>query len=299
MAFSWAVEFATGEIGGSVMESSEILKIVGLIGFRLGRDRFKKDTMRSRGTQQHPTENGVPERIFFDLHSHLLPGIDDGCERIEETVACLRELQAAGFVGSVCTPHVCVTQFAENTPAFIEEQLQRWQSIVDREVPGYQLWTGGEVRISDHCISDLQRHDVPTIGPGRCVLIDFFGRHWPDCGWETIEYLQSEGFQPVLAHPERMEFDEAEWDAVIDRLESLGVWLQGNLRCLSGYEGRTALARGMNLLKAKRYRVIATDLHGTHALDERLRGLSAVEATIGEDGLMQLLHHGPKEVLGL
>ena len=67
MAFSWAVEFATGEIGGSVMESSEILKIVGLIGFRLGRDRFKKDTMRSRGTQQHPTENGVPERIFFDF----------------------------------------------------------------------------------------------------------------------------------------------------------------------------------------------------------------------------------------
>ncbi len=241
----------------------------------------------------------MPERNFFDLHSHLLPGIDDGCERIEETIACLRMLQAAGFAGSVCTPHVCVSAFTANTPVFIEEQLQRWRSLVEIEVPGYQLWTGGEVRISDHCISDLKRHGVPTIGPGRCVLIDFFGRHWPDCGWKTIQYLQSEGYQPVLAHPERMFFDDDEWEAVMDRLETQGVWLQGNLRCLAGYEGRVELVRGMQLLKSDRYQIIATDLHGTRELDERLRGLNAVEANVGEERLHQLLHHGPKEILGL
>src|SRR5262245_32791323 len=100
---------------------------------------------------------------MIDLHSHLLPGIDDGCRTVNESLACVGTLLNHGFTGSVCTPHVGMTIFPENIPANIAKQVDVLQQQVRATGLEYQLWAGGELRIDEDTLSWLGEHGVPTL----------------------------------------------------------------------------------------------------------------------------------------
>jgi protein-tyrosine phosphatase len=239
----------------------------------------------------------VPMPGFIDLHSHLLPGIDDGCVTLEQSLACVRRLIERGFVGTVCTPHIWLQQFPANVPANISRWVDGLREALDAVGLEYGLWPGGEVRIARDTVEWFEEHGVPTLGPSRAVLIDYWGRDWPDYGDRVIEYLLDAELQPVLAHPERMDFPDAEWHATIDRLQALGVWLQGNLRCIAGGEGPQPQRRMRGLLTEDRYHLVATDMHGPVELDGRLAGMHTIEQTAGAAGLRALLAERPAEML--
>src|SRR5947209_11686585 len=90
---------------------------------------------------------------FIDLHSHLLPGIDDGCVAPEESLACVRRLQAEGFSGTVCTPHILPDIYPHNTPDRIKVRVAELQERLRAEGLDYQLWAGGEVRLDPGTLS--------------------------------------------------------------------------------------------------------------------------------------------------
>src|SRR3954447_11849642 len=126
---------------------------------------------------------------FIDLHSHLLPGIDDGCVAPEESLACVRRLHAQGFVGTVCTPHILPDIYPHNTPDRIAARVA---DLNDRLVVAgldYQLWPGGEVRLDPGTLSWFATMGVPTLGPGRHVLVDYWGQRWPEFADEVIDFL--------------------------------------------------------------------------------------------------------------
>jgi protein-tyrosine phosphatase len=234
---------------------------------------------------------------LIDLHSHLLPGIDDGCRTIEESLACVRTLLDHGFTGTVCTPHVGMSIFPENIPVNIAQQVGVLQQQLHAAGLEYQLWAGGELRIDEDTLSWLREQGVPTLGPSRKVLIDYWGTKWPVCADMVIEHLLQEGYHPILAHPERMDFEDREWEAVLRRLQQSEVWLQGNLKCLAGREGPRVGQRAQRLLSENRYRLLATDMHGTPDLADRLAGLSAVQQQVGTAKLRELLADSPQEIV--
>lgn len=234
---------------------------------------------------------------LIDVHSHLLPGIDDGCRSLDESLACVRSLMAHGFVGTVCTPHMAVDSFPDNTPANIEGKVARLREQLRAAELDYQLWAGGELRLDEDTLAWLHRHGAPTLGLGPYVLVDYWGQQWPSFADEVIDYLCAEGYRPILAHPERMNFPDRHWDAVLTRLQEAGVWLQGNLKCLAGHEGSRLAERSRRLLSAQRYHLLATDMHGTMDLAERLAGLATVEEHAGAEAVAQLLGHGPSMVI--
>jgi protein-tyrosine phosphatase len=234
---------------------------------------------------------------LIDLHSHLLPGIDDGCRTVEESLACVRTLMAHGFAGTVCTPHIWMAVFPENTPAKIAEQVAVLQGQLYAAGLEYQLWAGGELRIAEDTLSSLREHGVPTLGASRKVLVDYWGTQWPPYADSVIEDLLQTGYQPILAHPERMDLDDREWEAVLRRLQQSGVWLQGNLKCLAGHEGPRVGERALRLLSDDRYQVLATDMHGTPDLADRLAGLSTVEQQVGTTKLWDLLADSPQKIV--
>jgi protein-tyrosine phosphatase len=143
----------------------------------------------------------------------------------------------------------------------------------------------------------LREHGVPTLGPSRHVLVDYWGSQWPTYADSVIAHLLQEGYHPILAHPERMDFEDREWDAVLDRLQQIGVWLQGNLKCVAGREGPRVGQRARRLLSEDRYRVLATDMHGTTDLADRLAGLRVVEEQVGSKKRHELLAIGPQEIV--
>jgi protein-tyrosine phosphatase len=239
----------------------------------------------------------VPTEGMLDLHCHILPGIDDGCRNLNESLLVVQRWAAAGFSGAVCTPHVCTSFFPDNNPA----KIAAWTAALQLEITAaglnFPLWPGGEVRLAERTIDFFGEHGVPTSGPGRAVLIDWWGEDWPPCCDATIEWLQAHGYQPVLAHPERMGLDETELQAVIDDVQERGVWLQGNLNSLGGGEGPHAQRRADTWLAADRYYLLASDTHGPNSVDGRAAGLARIRAQHGEALVQKLLVDRPREVM--
>lgn len=239
----------------------------------------------------------IPSAGYLDLHCHILPGIDDGCRTLLESLEVVRRWSQAGFTGAVCTPHVCTTWFPDNNPA----RIVAWVAALEIEIAAagvpFQLWPGGEVRLAEGTIDWFGEFGVPTSGPGRAVLIDWWGRDWPPYCDATIAWLQAEGYQPVLAHPERMGLETEELNAVIADLQARGVWLQGNLNSLGGGEGRAAQGRADAWLAAGRYYLLASDTHGPDSVAGRAAGLDRVRKQYGEAVVTQLLVERPRDVM--
>jgi len=233
----------------------------------------------------------------LDLHSHVLPGIDDGCRDLNDSLDCIRQFIAAGYRGTVCTPHILPDQFPEITPA----NVQRWVETLRQELAAagleYQLWTGGEVRLAKRTLQWFARDGVPTLGDSRVVLLDWWGYDWPSYIDQIFDWLQAEGYQPLLAHPERMDLPFPQLEEVLTTLQERGVWLQGNLNSLSGGEGRQAQMWSQGWLKAGRYRWLASDMHRPNQLTGRFAGLKVARELVGDETAHRLLCAHPAQVL--
>lgn len=233
----------------------------------------------------------------IDLHSHLLPGIDDGCPAWTDSIACVRQLIDRGFVGTVCTPHVISDQFPRNVPERIAEWVSQLRERLAGEGLSYQLWEGGEVRIAPGILGWFDKIGIPTLGPSRFVLTDWWERAWPEYGYRLFEDLIEAGYQPILAHPERMCMEEQELFKLIDALKELGVWLQGNFNSLSGGEGEQAAAWSRAWLSEGAYDLVATDMHRPEMLAGRFRGIETAERILGTDGLKNMLEQKPRLIV--
>jgi protein-tyrosine phosphatase len=238
----------------------------------------------------------LPKTGLIDLHCHLLPGIDDGCREMSQTLECIRLWKQAGFCGAVCTPHMATTWFPENNPLSISPLLDHVREELAAAKIDFELWAGGEVRLSDRVMSWFEEFGVPTLGSGRCVLIDWWSNDWPAYCTEACVYLLERNYQPILAHPERMGLPEQELTAVVRDLQTAGVWLQGNLNSLSGGEGTDAQRRADDWLMREQYFVLASDTHEPRGITTRAQGLAQVQRW--NDRLAQrYLAERPREIL--
>ncbi len=242
-------------------------------------------------------EPDVPVDGLIDLHSHLLPGIDDGCRTLEESLQCVQRLIAAGFAGTVCTPHYWPEMFPGNRPDAIRRRVSELRAILDDRGIDYLLWTGAEVRLAHETVDDFEAYGVPTLGSGRAVLVDYWGLAWIDAADRAIDYLLERDYQPILAHPERMALDDDEWVALIDSMLQRGVWLQGNFNSIVGHEGPTATARLERLLGQDRIRILALDMHRPNSLATRLDGVEHFRNHFGADRLGDFVVTAPRDVL--
>ena len=242
------------------------------------------------------------------MHCHLLPGIDDGCQSIDgryvitaqQTHAAggdeLFTFRGAGFVGSVCTPHTGPEPFPLNTPEYIRMMVEQTRrELADRGID-YPLWAGGEVRLHKRLVQWFEAQGVPTLGASRCVLVDFWDAKWPRWINPIFEWLMLQGYQPILAHPERL-LATKKLDAQLQALLDIGVWFQGNFRCMTGEDGYHADQMIRRFLAEGRYHLLALDTHRPDCLPGRIDGMRMAEAQFGHDAIEQLASDAPRRVL--
>ena len=230
-----------------------------------------------------------PGRI--DTHSHILPGIDDGCPDVETSLACVRQFIAAGYAGTICTPHVIPHEYPRNTPRQIRVWVTELQAEITRQGLDYQVWPGGEFVLDPDNWQWFERDDVPTLGHSRATLMDWWGAAWPDFADATIDRLLAAGYQPILAHPERMKLPESRLHDLVKSLAARGVWLQGNLNSLSGGEGVKAQALSRTWLQLGRYQLLASDTHHPERLAGRFAGLQVAIDLVGIEQVTELVEH--------
>lgn len=234
---------------------------------------------------------------WIDIHSHLLPGVDDGCQDLEESLASIAQLQQAGFVGSICTPHVFPQMFPQNTAEHIRGWTAQLAMQLRQRGIAYPLWPGGELRLFDGVIDWLKTNEVPTLAGSRYVLTDFWEPVWPKWVDKALDWLLSQGYQPILAHPERLAM--AQLPQHLEALTQRGVLLQGNVRCMTGEDGYLADQWVRRFLAEKRYAFLALDAHRPDTLASRLDGLTMVTQEFGPDTTRKLLHDTPRQIVTL
>lgn len=233
----------------------------------------------------------------IDVHSHLLPGVDDGCETVEESIACARELVAAGYTHSFCTPHI-TPDFAHHTLA----NIARWtatlqERFTEAQVP-LTLMPGGEITL----VPDLRDHLPPERqltfgGMGRYCLVDIWAEKLPEFFEPTVRWLMGKGMKVILAHPERMKAVQLE-PKLADYFSGIGLLLQGNLQCLGDPVGSATRTTGEKFLREGRYFLLGSDLHRLATLPARLAGLRNAIEMAGEETVDRLTKAHPTLLLG-
>lgn len=236
--------------------------------------------------------SGVIGRI--DVHSHLLPAVDDGCATLEDSIACARLLAEAGYTHSFCTPHIWPS-LPENKQQNIERRVGRLQDAFDENGVSLKLFWGGELNMTADT-PNLKKEEIVTYG-GRFshVLIDLWAERLPGFFEPAVKRLQSFGLKVILAHPERMRAVQ-EKPELADYFAGLGILLQCNLQCLGDppHAGTRQIAE--RYLSEDRYFMFGSDLHNLASLPLRLKGLQRAIEILGEEKVWRLTRDNPRQL---
>ncbi|MCC7349041.1 MAG: hypothetical protein IT446_00595 [Phycisphaerales bacterium] len=233
----------------------------------------------------------------IDVHAHLLPGLDDGCRTMEESMACARLLVEAGYSHIFCTPHIW-PNLPENRPAEIAQRTVELQVALNMEGIELKVFPGGEINLRPDTMR-TDPDDLVSYGMnGHYCLIDLWAQTLPDFFEPAVRWMQSLGLTVVLAHPERMRAIQDEPDEA-DRIGGMGVLLQGNLHCLVDPPGSMTRRRAEEFLRQGKYFMLGSDLHHLENLPPRMAGLRRAIELVGEDEVDRLTMENPAKLLGI
>lgn len=200
---------------------------------------------------------------FTDWHSHILPGVDDGVRTMEESLAVLRRYEDLGVEDVWLTPHIM-----EDIPNTVTHLRKRFAELRTAYSGRVRLHLAAENMIDALFDERLSAGDLLPLGGGGDHLLVETSYFSPPVGLDGIlKRIESKGYYPVLAHPERYVYmDEADYE----RLRGMGVRFQLNLPSLAGLYGPEVKDKAERLLEGGYYQLIGTDTHRLQVLEEML-----------------------------
>ena len=234
---------------------------------------------------------------MIDLHTHVLPGIDDGAADLAEAVAMCRLAAAEGCEALVATPHQRREPWWNCDAEELGALRERLQEAVG---PRPRLLAGGEIRVDGELLAEVERLPgsglLPLAG-SRSLLIEFGGRETPDTAADLVHELSVAGWRPVLAHPELIRWLAAD-PAAVARLVALGATVQVTAMSLTGDFGRRAQTDALRLLSAGLVHYVASDCHDTQRRPPGLRRAREGRVKVGGEELARrLTDENPRAVI--
>ena len=190
-----------------------------------------------------------------EVHSHILPGVDDGFKNVDDSTQILRQFQKDGITHVAFTPHIDPGMFPKNTKPFLQERFKDFVKALPQDI-NMNFHLAGEYMCDDQMKTDepiLHFHD-------SSVLIEMSYFYVSPYIKEIIFGLMNEGFKPILAHPERYVYLAGQWE-VYENYRDMGCRFQLNLLSLSGAYGPESKMIIRHLLEQDMYRYTGTDAH--------------------------------------
>lgn len=196
--------------------------------------------------------------ISVDMHSHILPGLDDGADQLEDSLIMLKKFVDLGYKKAILTPHVMGDAY-QNTPAGIREKLDYLKSnLGDLKI---DLACAAEYYIDESLYSKLEKNEeILSFGKNKYVLIETSYINESSLLTHVSFELQSRGFVPVLAHPERYTYMYHDFKKYIEMFDR-GLLFQINLNSLVGYYSDTSKKIVEKLIDHKMVHFVGTDCH--------------------------------------
>lgn len=228
----------------------------------------------------------------IDLHTHILPGIDDGAQTLEDSVAMAQAAVADGITVVAATPHVREDYPTE--PATMERLVTEVKEAVASAGVELDIRSGGELALDR--LSTLTDEDLRRFGLGgnpRYVLLEFPYFDWPLELAARVSALRREGFTAVIAHPERNSDVHEAPERLADVVRQ-GALVQVTAASVDGRFGRRVAQTVRNLLELGLVHMVASD---AHLPDVRAIGMGSVAKAVGDASLSRWLTQDVPEAI--
>lgn len=201
--------------------------------------------------------------VTTDIHSHILPGIDDGSPDINTSLQLIKGLYELGIRKCIATPHI-IGDLYRNTPETIGAALELTKQACVTAGIDMELSAAAEYMLDDHFMQLLQQN-APLLTLHRNLVLTEIPYSIPPNNLDEMAFnIITGGYQPVLAHPERYFYFHKNFEEY-HRLKELGFHLQVNLLSLNGYYGKTVARAARYILDKGLAGLVGTDLHhGRH-----------------------------------
>lgn len=217
-----------------------------------------------------------------DIHSHFIPGIDDGSKTIEESVEMITELYNLGYKKVITTPHI-MGDFYKNTPEIILSGLETVRTTLKKANIPIAIEAAAEYYLDFDLERKLDEGELLTFGK-KSLLFELSYLNAPENLMHFLFKLQTMGYKPILAHPERYNFWHNDFSKYEDLVEK-GVKLQLNINSLTGYYSLATKKIAEQLIDKKMISYLGTDCH-------HMGHINLIKNVIREPYLKKLIESG-------
>ncbi|MES1222938.1 MAG: CpsB/CapC family capsule biosynthesis tyrosine phosphatase [Bacteroidota bacterium] len=201
----------------------------------------------------------VLDALKTDIHSHLLPGIDDGSPDLTTSLELIRGMKELGFSKLITTPHIMWDMY-QNTRDGILAVLDEMRDILEEQKIEIELDAAAEYYLDDYVMGLLKKKE-PLLTFGDNYVLSEFSMASPPIDLKEILFeMRMQDYQPVIAHPERYIYLEHNKE-FYDELKDAGYLFQLNLLSFAGVYGRSVKELANYLAGKGYYDLVGTDLH--------------------------------------
>ncbi|MBK0382162.1 capsular biosynthesis protein [Pedobacter sp. SD-b] len=195
--------------------------------------------------------------IGVDMHSHILPGIDDGAPTLRESIMMIKRFQELGFKKLIATPHI-MADYYRNTPETINKALDELLEGLVKQNIDIQIEAAAEYYLDETFENKINKGNLMAMG-GNYVLFELSYINYPNNIKEIIQRLNDKGLKPILAHPERYPYLGSIENYY--KIKDYGCYFQLNTISLSGYYGKQVQKTAEELVDNLMVDFIGSDMH--------------------------------------
>lgn len=233
---------------------------------------------------------------MIDIHSHILPGIDDGSRHIDETTDMLKEAEQVGFKGIITTPHY-FEGYYDVDEATREQIISNVKAKMVAQRINVDLYIGNEIYITEDTMDNVKAKRASSLNNSKYVLVEFDLNVKPMNMLNMIFKILKEKYVPILAHPERYRFVQKD-PTMLHELATNGVLLQCNYGSFVGVYGRKAEIIAKKLLKNDMISFLGTDTHRAKSIYRRVPEImQELIKLVGKEKVNEITELNPRKVL--
>jgi protein-tyrosine phosphatase len=233
---------------------------------------------------------------MIDTHLHILPGIDDGPETLQEAMQLARALSKEGIQSAIATPHYN-DEFPRYSAAEIRSRVYDLQQVLDQANIPLKLFAGHEVLIKPGMVEDIQAGRIATLNGSRYLLLELWNDIWMPHTEQAIFELRICGFIPIIAHPERNRMIRQDLTHLATLIRN-GALAQLTANSLIGAFGKSIRRTATILLKKGVIHCIATDAHNLSGRAPSLtQGLQLAKELVGPVRVYQMIETTPAMIV--
>ena len=233
--------------------------------------------------------------MIIDIHSHILPGIDDGAQNLQETIEMIHMAVEEGIGAIVATPHFEIRTQPEMYERYQEVYNEVSRYIMEHQIP-LQLYQGNEIYYSGSIPELLQKGQIRTMNHSQYILVEFPLETEYASMQRALSMLLYAGYWPILAHAER--YMTLRNLNRVEEIARMGVCVQVNASAVIGRAGWRTKHYCHQLLKRRLVHVIATDSHGSRHRRPRIKEcIQHLDKKYGVEYRRELTEGNPQRIV--